>query len=125
MIKAMHKSLLIFFYRRVYETDPMILQQYVEQVRDLLAQSSQSDIPATFLATSFVWTAFIAGSEALYPDTQTWFAEWFDEAVQTSNIKSFHIAKSTMQEVWRRRKAGIVANWPTVLRERKENIFYL
>ncbi|KAJ5594703.1 uncharacterized protein N7459_000911 [Penicillium hispanicum] len=125
MIIAMHKALLIFFYRRIYGTDPTILQEYVRQVRKLLVQCDQWDVAAVHLSTSFVWITFIASCEAIDPDSQVWFGDWFDAAARKSNVEVFHIAKRTAQEVWRRRKAGVDTSWPTVLQETRQNLFYL
>lgn len=124
MIKAMHQGLLIYFYRRIYDVNAEIMQSHVENIRNLLSECSQFDIPAVYHATCFVWVAFVAACEALDPATQDWFSTWFDTCIIKGGHHVFRIIKSTAQEVWERDKQGLCAGWPDILSERRQNLFY-
>jgi arginine metabolism regulation protein II len=125
MITAFHKALLIFFYRRIYDVDASILQENVRHIQYLLSQCDKFDVPAIRVATTFVWVAFIASCEALDLTLQNWFSDWFDTSSQKANLPVFQVVKSVIQEVWRRRNKGEYGSWPVVLRETKQNLFYI
>ncbi|KAJ5114089.1 hypothetical protein N7456_002623 [Penicillium angulare] len=126
MIIAMHKALLIYFYRRIYDADALMLQGHVEHIREILTECSRFDIPAIYHAGSFVWIAFIAACEALNPATQSWFSSWFDTCTAKGGLQFFQVIKTTAQEVWMKNKQGICAGWPDILLlEIKQNLFYI
>lgn len=125
MMMAMHKALLIYFYRRIYDADATIMQQHVEHIRELLSECSQFDVSAIYQAGSFVWVAFIAACEALNPATQDWFSAWFDICIAKSGLQFFQIVKNTVQQVWERNKQQICTSWPDILSEAGQNLFYI
>ncbi|RAL04520.1 Zn(II)2Cys6 transcription factor [Aspergillus ibericus CBS 121593] len=129
MLSALHKALLIFFYRRIYDVDPMILQDKAWQVRDALAQVDREDAPATRVAAPFVWAAFIAACEALDPSLQDWFATWFETSARRSGLGTFKLALRTAQQVWERQRHPLNSNastsWPQIMRESHLSLFYI
>ncbi|PYI00444.1 C6 transcription factor [Aspergillus sclerotiicarbonarius CBS 121057] len=129
MLSALHKALLIFFYRRIYDVDPMILQDKAWQVRDALAQMDRDDVSATRVAAPFVWAAFIAACEALDPTLQDWFATWFETSARRSGLATFKLALRTVRQVWERQRHPLNSNastsWPQIMRESNLSLFYI
>ncbi|GAQ47679.1 Zn(II)2Cys6 transcription factor [Aspergillus tubingensis] len=129
MISAIHKALIIFFYRRIYDVDPMILQDKAWQVRDALAQVARDDMPATRIAAPFIWVAFIAACEALDPTLQDWFAGWFETSARKSGLGTFKLALRIARQVWERQRQHLNSNasasWPQIMRESNLSLFYI
>ncbi|GLA05418.1 hypothetical protein AnigIFM60653_005906 [Aspergillus niger] len=129
MLSALHKALLIFFYRRIYDVDPMILQDKAWQVRDALAQVERDDMPATRIAAPFIWAAFIAACEALDPTLQDWFAGWFETSARKSGLGTFKLALKTARQVWERQRqplnSSASTSWPQIMRESNLSLFYI
>ncbi|KAI2986189.1 Arylsulfotransferase (ASST) family protein [Aspergillus niger] len=129
MLSALHKALLIFFYRRIYDVDPMILQDKAWQVRDALAQVERDDMPATRIAAPFIWAAFIAACEALDPTLQDWFAGWFETSARKSGLGTFKLALKIARQVWERQRlplnSSASTSWPQIMRESNLSLFYI
>ncbi|GKZ61783.1 hypothetical protein AnigIFM49718_008509 [Aspergillus niger] len=129
MLSALHKALLIFFYRRIYDVDPMILQDKAWQVRDALAQVERDDMPATRIAAPFIWAAFIAACEALDPSLQDWFAGWFETSARKSGLGTFKLALKIARQVWERQRqppnSSASTSWPQIMRESNLSLFYI
>ncbi|KAM0490300.1 hypothetical protein ACHAP8_011682 [Fusarium lateritium] len=70
MTLAIHQALVIYFYRRVYDMNAMILQDLVRKTLDYLEPCLSELIDEQDFATSLAWPAFVAGCEAVTPDLQ-------------------------------------------------------
>ncbi|KAJ4022910.1 glycolate oxidase [Fusarium irregulare] len=70
MTLAIHQALVIYFYRRVYDMNAMILQDMVRKTLDYLEPHLSELIDEQDFATSLAWPAFVAGCEAVAPDLQ-------------------------------------------------------
>ena len=70
MTLAIHQALVIYFYRRVYDMNAMILQDMVRKTLDYLEPYLSELIDEQDFATSLAWPAFVAGCEAVAPDLQ-------------------------------------------------------
>lgn len=117
--QAMYTALLIFFYRRVHNLDAMLLQSKVLTIQDLLRQDQQHQQPKKTVA--LVWPAFVAACEALLPESQGFFAGWFERMGRRTGLVSIALAKGVCEFVWARRRGeedGMVS-WPEVLRGRE------
>ncbi|PYH47875.1 Zn(II)2Cys6 transcription factor [Aspergillus saccharolyticus JOP 1030-1] len=115
----LHPALLLFFYRRVYDIDPTILQAQARQVRDALADAAEVTAPV-------VWAAFLAACEALDPALQSWFARWFEAAAQRCGVGGVAHALTVVRLVWeRQRQRTGNASWPQVLREEGISLYYI
>ncbi|KEF56835.1 uncharacterized protein A1O9_07025 [Exophiala aquamarina CBS 119918] len=118
---VMHHALLIYFFRFVRGTNPMILQHYVESILtgvESLRESNLCFFPHTRLGV-IVWPSFIAACEAIGSTLRSRaircmrYASW-------SGFKNAEAAELVAKEVWRRRDAGeLHVSWSTVLRESK------
>ena len=127
MVQSMYTALLIFFYRRVHNLDAMLLQREVLAVQGYLsslqqhranhAQKPNEDTARTVVA--LVWPAFVAACEALLPESQGYFAEWFEGMVERTGLVSVRLAKGVCEFIWAKRKdSEDVVSWPEVLRGR-------
>ncbi|KAF4983657.1 hypothetical protein FDECE_17253 [Fusarium decemcellulare] len=70
MALAIHQALIIYFYRRVYDMNAMILQDLVKKTLDFLEPCLNELIDDQDFATSLAWPAFVAACEAVSPDLQ-------------------------------------------------------
>lgn len=118
-VQAMYTALLIFFYRRVHNLDAMLLQSKVLTIQDLLRQDQQHQQQEQ-KTVALVWPAFVAACEALLPESQGFFAGWFEGMGRRTGLVSIALAKGVCEFVWARRgveEDGMVS-WPEVLRGR-------
>jgi arginine metabolism regulation protein II len=70
MTLAIHQALIIYFYRRVYDMNAMILQDLVKKTLDYLEPCLSELIDDQDFATSLAWPAFVAACEAVSPELQ-------------------------------------------------------
>lgn len=126
MHDALQKALTIYFYRRIYNVDPSILQHQVRHVRDAVFRcETVAGLPIGFTG-AFVWPGFIAACEALDSDLQGDFSAWFEARASTSGLQVLSFIVQVIQQVWdRRRDSGDRRyGWPQVLKEENLRIFY-
>ncbi|KAJ5556325.1 hypothetical protein N7494_000240 [Penicillium frequentans] len=110
MLEALNEALMIFFYRRIREVHPAVLQGHVDNVinaleecNDTLSQDAQSG-PGT------AWPIFIAGSEALTTNRREAVLRWLDNASSKCGCTSFATARDVMMKVWRKQDEHLMAN---------------
>lgn len=66
--RAMHQAVIIYFYRRVYDTDAMVLQEQVRKCLDDLEPCMGQKAGDQDFATSIAWATYIAACGAVTPD---------------------------------------------------------
>jgi arginine metabolism regulation protein II len=66
--RAMHEAVIIYFYRRVYDTDAMILQGHVRKCLDCLEPCIGQKSGDQDFATSIAWATYIAACGAVTPE---------------------------------------------------------
>ena len=108
---SMKTSLSIFFYRRIYDLDPSLLQTRVAVVQQCLMRCEEGEHEeAEAEATSsdrfhnsaiFVWSAFVAACEAQDLPTRNYFASWFRKAARQSGLHFFLRTLSQIEKAWR------------------------
>lgn len=113
---AVHHALLIFYFRSVRNTNPVILQHYVESVISNLevhARCKKSFAPAR--VNVIVWPSFIAACEAIGEDIRSRSIECIRHALW-SGFRNHEIAEKVAREVWRRKDLGyIYTSWRSVV----------
>ncbi|EXL55772.1 hypothetical protein FOCG_06316 [Fusarium oxysporum f. sp. radicis-lycopersici 26381] len=84
MFRCLTAALLIFFYRRIRNVHPLVLQVYVDQIirgleifDDSLARHGQA-------GPGSAWAAFIAGCEAMGESRREKLRQWMDRAFDSS-----------------------------------------
>jgi len=119
-MQAMYTALLIFFYRRVHNVDAMLIQHEVLIVQGYLMQIEQTQDSAggNGRTVALMWPAFVTASEALLPETQRYFAEWFEGLFAKTGLVSVSLAKGVCEFVWARRREEDGLSWPEELRNR-------
>ncbi|GME34273.1 Succinate-semialdehyde dehydrogenase [Neofusicoccum parvum] len=123
ILLAMHQALIIYFYRRVYDLNPLVLQPNVEETILHLQQIQAEDTATGSYTVGIVWPGFIAGCEATSPDLQQRFLAWFEASEKNSTLPTFKAAAAVAQTVWKRREEqGDEVSWPTVLREQQMTV---
>lgn len=107
MLEALNGALMIFFYRRVREAHPAVLQGHVDSVIMALEACSASMDQGS--PTGTAWPAFIAGCEAITPSRREAFMRWLDNASSVCGYRSFATARDIMIKVWRRQDEHLAA----------------
>lgn len=116
-VQAMYTALLIFFYRRVHNLDAMLLQRNVLSVQTYLAQIQQENHDS-HKSAAMVWPAFVAACEALLPESQGFFAAWFEAMFEKTGLVSISLVKGVCEFIWRRRmECPDGLSWPEVLKK--------
>lgn len=98
LLDAMQHALAIYFYRRIYDVDPLMLQPKVLGIRDCLMrfESGGSDYGAVRL----IWPAFMAACEAEDPEIQATFSNWFQHYAERSGLGLFTDAHANIERIW-------------------------
>ncbi|BDD56831.1 hypothetical protein MAP00_002249 [Monascus purpureus] len=101
MIHAMNVALVIFFYRRIRNVHPIILQGHVDDVITSLNEFdialAQSGLPGPGTG----WPAFIAGCEAVTTSRRDALLRWIEKGGARSGFAVFDAAKEVIMEVWK------------------------
>ena len=66
--RAMYQAVIIYFYRRVYDTDAMVLQDRVKTCLHDLEPCLGDEIDDRNYATTIAWVAYVASCGAVIPD---------------------------------------------------------
>ncbi|KAL4893151.1 hypothetical protein BDV59DRAFT_193326 [Aspergillus ambiguus] len=121
MVTAMQKALLIFFYRRFYDVEATVLQDQVNQVKELLQSTKASEQDAYM-----IWPGFIAACEAIQPDLQEYFRGWFGDCFRKTSLPSFQVALSIAESIWSsgRYGGGPSLQWPDIVRSNRRLVIF-
>ncbi|KAJ4117512.1 hypothetical protein NW768_010875 [Fusarium equiseti] len=122
MVRALASALVIFFYRRIRNVNPLVLQDSVNDVVNSLHAFDEALERNNLLGPGTAWPAFIAGAEARGRQRMD-IAEWLDKGFSRSGFESYRSSKEVLTEVWRRRDcadgmpSGDVCTWMEVCRD--------
>ncbi|KAJ5113291.1 transcriptional regulator family: Fungal Specific TF [Penicillium angulare] len=109
MLEALNEALMIFFYRRIREVHPAVLQGHVDNVINALeCGSSLSDDDQMGPGTA--WPVFIAGSEALTSPRREAIMQWLNNASSKCGFTNFAIARDLLMKVWYKQDEHLVTN---------------
>jgi arginine metabolism regulation protein II len=136
--KALNSALVIFFYRRIRNVNPWILQSHVDDIIRALASYDQALTRQKVDGPGLVWPAFMAACEAIITTKRNHLMRWIEQASAKTGIHYYGQAKEIIEEVWRRRDASSVqtddsnrynrakastqspmSTWMDILREKK------
>lgn len=102
---ALHYALLIYFHRRVYDVNAVVLQDKVNQTLDILKRAGNTQVDGIqYTLSHFVWPGFIAACESLDPEAQLSFSSWFDDCADQTGLETFTEARKVAQKVWEGRR---------------------
>ena len=102
-LRSMHQALTIYFYRRVHDLHPLMLQGRVLDTLNALEKCGEIDRQLDVHTTLFIWPALVSACECLDTDTQIRWTRWFDSSYELSRLSKFRQAKEVVQKVWAKR----------------------
>ena len=133
MVRALNSALVIFFYRRIRNVHPWILQEHVKSVVQALQDFDISCQTFGVEGPGCPWPVFMAGCEAIAPLQRDYLLQWLQHAFAKTGFARFPAIKSCMEEVWKKRDSlnqrkdkssrDKVCSWIHVSRE--QNIYVL
>ncbi|KAF4987799.1 hypothetical protein FDECE_15292 [Fusarium decemcellulare] len=103
LVQALNFALVIFFYRRIHNVSPFILQDYVQRLIRALKDFATCCENGACEGPGSPWPAFMAGCEALDPEQRNYFSDWFDRAFMKTGFERLVTAKGCMLEAWKKR----------------------
>lgn len=121
--QAMYTALSIYFHRRIYEIDSMMLQGKVDEMRVCLIRAMKEDgYQEDSKSAALIWPAFIAACEAVSSELQIFFGSWFDSCARITTLAHATVAKHICETSWSRRGSvdvsdGRACSWPDILRD--------
>ncbi|KAJ4298018.1 hypothetical protein N0V90_005917 [Kalmusia sp. IMI 367209] len=102
MLQAMNSALVILFYRRIRNVNPLILQGHVGSVIQSLQDFDATLVSEGISGPGSAWPAFIAGCEALSRRYRDFIMAWLDKGFEKCGLETFGISRRLMKEVWKR-----------------------
>ena len=103
MTRALTAALVIYFYRRVRDVNPWMMQKHVDDVISALRDYDHALQVKEIQGPGTAWPAYIAGCEALTTNRREPLAEWVARAHRQTGMMGYKNASDQMREVWRRR----------------------
>ncbi|KAJ9604923.1 hypothetical protein H2200_010312 [Cladophialophora chaetospira] len=113
MIRALKAALVIFFYRRIRNVNPWILQVHVDEVIQALHDFDEALETQDISGPGTIWPAFMAGCEAVTEARRTKLTQWMEKGYSICGYATFKVAKETMMDVWKKRDT-VKANRKTI-----------
>ncbi|KAJ5558724.1 hypothetical protein N7535_009397 [Penicillium sp. DV-2018c] len=122
LVQAVHKALIVYFYRCVRDVNAAILQSHVQQIIHHLSEYDRMKEKYKDQSSNTCWPGFIAGCEALDPQLREQIADWLERSCQSSGIRMFSVALEAIQKVWQARSLPGMQNtpWNSVLAQFSE-----
>ncbi|KAJ3532859.1 hypothetical protein NM208_g8250 [Fusarium decemcellulare] len=102
MSRCLTASLLIFFYRRIRNVNPVVLQPHVDEVIEGLEIFDASLARYEQPGPGSPWAAFMAGCEAIGELRRKKLRNWVDRAFDASRFETYRRAREYMVRVWER-----------------------
>ena len=103
---ATHAALVVYLFSRVHQTNPVILQQYVEKIYIELEKHDALKREHHLDAGLLLWPIFIGACEAVREDLRQQALKHVSNARLCGMYKSSENMKTVIMEVWRRRDAS-------------------
>jgi arginine metabolism regulation protein II len=100
---TMQHAISVYFYRRIYDLDPGMLEKHVVGVRDRLLEFDALDAGMGFGSIRLIWPAFIAASETDHVDLRAYFTKWFEDSAKRSGLRIFTETKERIDRIWNAR----------------------
>jgi arginine metabolism regulation protein II len=107
LLRALNAALLIFFYRRIRNLHPQILQHHVDDVLTGLEEFRLALPPSEqIIGLGSIWPAFIAGCEAIDSTRREAVIRWLDSAYASCRFPALEVANEVMRGVWKAQEGG-------------------
>lgn len=115
---AIHRALLIYLYRRVFDLHSSMLQGLVDEIIQSIYLCREVMIKAGIAHCGIVWPGFMAASEALGEERQAKLLDFLRKSADISGFRSFDVAADVAQEVWKlRRERDPDITWVDIVRD--------
>ncbi|KAK1144459.1 hypothetical protein N8T08_005331 [Aspergillus melleus] len=99
-IRALNSALVIFFYRRVRQVHPSILEGHIDDVISALQDFNASLSEGSQTGPGTVWPLFIAGCEAMTSARRESILSLLEAGEAKCQFAPFRTARKVMVEVW-------------------------
>ncbi|KAM0348179.1 hypothetical protein ACHAP4_011014 [Fusarium culmorum] len=96
---TMQHALSVYFYRRIYDLDPSMLEKHVLGVRDRLLEFEDSDARMGYGSLRLIWPAFIAACETDDIGIRNSFIQWFQSSAKRSGLRIFTETVERIQHI--------------------------
>ncbi|KAH7245481.1 fungal-specific transcription factor domain-containing protein, partial [Fusarium tricinctum] len=106
LAETMQHALAVYFYRRIYDLDPGMLEKHVIGVRDRLLEFDVLDADAGYGSLRLIWPAFIAACETDDVNVRAFFTRWFEDSARRSGLRIFTETKDRIGRIWNERDAA-------------------
>lgn len=118
LLDAMQHALAIYFYRKIYNLDPSMLQPKVIGVRDCLLRFESAGSDMAYGSARLIWPAFVAACEAEDPEVQVSFSDWFQNSALRSGLRFFDDTRENVERIWeeKRNAKGNSVTWMDLMR---------
>ncbi|KXH50011.1 hypothetical protein CSIM01_07269 [Colletotrichum simmondsii] len=104
MVQAMHRALIIYFYRQIYDVSAMLLQNVIHQALGHLESCLDSMVRGDDFALGIAWTVYICARESISPELQ----ERALKCVNFTDARGLHLTSKPSAEalslLWEKRK---------------------
>jgi hypothetical protein len=97
---AMQQALTIYFYRTLYDVEPIMLQAEVAGVRDCLVRFEMVEGEDGYGSARLAWPAFIAAKEAMDDGMRMEFVNWFEVNTKRNGMLVFADLQADLTKVW-------------------------
>lgn len=112
LVQAVHKALIVYFYRCVRDVNGAILQFYVQKIIYHLLEYDKNKERHKDRSANTCWPGFIAGCEALDPQLREQIGDWLERSGRSTGIRMFTVALEAVQKVWQARNLPGMQNAP-------------
>ncbi|PYH67435.1 C6 transcription factor [Aspergillus vadensis CBS 113365] len=102
LLQALNSALVIFFYRRIRQVHPAILESQVDKVISALNEFDVALVEADQTGPGTVWPLFIAGCEATTPDRRLLITALLDKGEARCGFSAYQTVREVMKQVWDR-----------------------
>ncbi|KAH0353929.1 hypothetical protein KCU83_g2704, partial [Aureobasidium melanogenum] len=123
-LEAMHSALIIYFYRRVRDTNATTLQFYVGKTIHHLLEHEKKKNKYGDTSAYVAWPGFIAACEALDPVHREQISAFMYRAGQQSGVGSLFVAADVATKVWAARDdtGSLDVSWSDILATSKNGL---
>lgn len=112
LIGAIHSAIIIFFYRRIRNIHPLMVQFYAERTISKLEQFEKEKRTLCLTNCGIVWPGFIAAAEAVDGGLQERARVLLSGCAKATGMRNFDVACDVVEGMWRmRREMGLDVGW--------------
>ncbi|KAF4775160.1 C6 transcription factor [Colletotrichum scovillei] len=104
MVQAMHRALIIYFYRHIHDVSAMLLQTLIHQALGYLESCLDSMVRGDDFALGIAWTVYVCARESISPELQ----ERALKCISITDARGLHLTSKPSAEavslLWEKRR---------------------